>query len=158
TDEPARTPRSDERSDNDRRDTRSDEERSGSERSDGETRAPRFLAGDRVAARYRVTRLIASGGMGEVYEPEDLELGGRAALKTILAGGADPDHALERFKREIQLARKVTHPNVCRIFDLGVHPRAPKSPLSFLTMELLAGETLAARLARGRLTTDEARP
>src|SRR5581483_2385267 len=123
---------------------------------------PLFAAGERVAGRYRVTRRIAAGGMGEVYEAEDLDLGVRVALKTILAGGDASVHAVERFKREIQLARKVTHPNVCRIFDLGLHLRERASgqltPLNFLTMELLAGETLAARLERGPLSEAEARP
>jgi eukaryotic-like serine/threonine-protein kinase len=112
-----------------------------------------FGPGDFVGNRYRVVRFVARGGMGEVYEAEDLELRGRVALKTIHAAAADEPGAVERFKREIQLARRVTHPNVCRIFDVGYHELAPeRPPLAFLTMELLEGETLAARLRRaGRL-------
>ncbi len=84
--------------------------------------------------------------MGEVYEAEDAELRERIALKTIHPGVASEAGAVERFKREIHLARKVTHPNVCRIFDLGAHlPAAGAEPILFLTMELLEGETLAAR-------------
>ena len=78
-----------------------------------------FAPGDVVAGRFRIVRFIARGGMGEVYEAEDLELRGRVALKTSARDVAHDPRGLERFKREIQLARKVTHPNVCRIFDLG---------------------------------------
>lgn len=112
-----------------------------------------------LARRYRITRFIASGGMGEVYEAEDLHLGVRVALKTIRAEGWVDPGAGERFKREVLLARQVTHPNVCRIFDLGVHEEANRPPLTFLTMELLEGETLAERVARRqRLSVDEALP
>jgi tetratricopeptide (TPR) repeat protein/tRNA A-37 threonylcarbamoyl transferase component Bud32 len=98
--------------------------------------------------------------MGEVYEAEDLELRERVALKTVRPEIAQDERAIERFKREIHLARKVTHPNVCRIFDLGHH----QTPLggggiTFLTMELLAGETLSEQLRRtGRLSTADAFP
>src|SRR5207244_3909130 len=65
---------------------------------------------------------------------------------------------VERFKREIQLARRVTHPNVCRIFDLGFH-RGKEGDVTFLTMELLRGENLEDRLRRsGAIAVDEARP
>jgi len=73
-----------------------------------------------VGGRYEVVRFIAQGGMGEVYEALDRELGCRVALKRLLPAAARSRRAIERFKREIQLARRVTHPNVCRIFDLGV--------------------------------------
>jgi tetratricopeptide (TPR) repeat protein len=101
--------------------------------------------------------------MGEVYEAEDLELGENVALKTIRAEIVEDPHALERFKTEVHLARKVTHPSVCRIFDVFHHlagrdePRA--TDVTFLTMELLKGETLAERLARaGRIPQPEALP
>ncbi len=120
-----------------------------------------FAPDEVLAGRYRIVRFLAKGGMGEVYEAEDLELRERVALKTISAHVARQD-AIDRFKREIHLARKVTHPNVCRIFDLGQHTSAggaAHSSVFFLTMELLAGETLAARIRRqGRLSTDAALP
>ncbi len=121
--------------------------------------APR-AAGVVIAGRYEVIRLIATGGMGEVYEAQDRELGERVALKRIRGAAASDPGAIERFKREIQLARKVTHANVCRIHDLGVHRDGDGDgePEVFLSMELLAGETLAARIKRGKLTTGEARP
>ena len=126
---------------------------------------PVFVAGDLVAQRYRIVRFLAQGGMGEVYEAEDIELRQEVALKTVSAHiGGDPA-AIDRFKREIALARRVTHPNVCRIFDLGQHllPPLPDGqqlpPLTFLTMELLRGETLSQLLRRrGRLGVDEALP
>lgn len=83
--------------------------------------------------------------MGDVWEAEDLELGAVVALKTLRA--ARDERSLERFRREILLARKVTHPNVCRIFDLGRH-ESSSGPVAFLTMELLPGETLEERIRR----------
>ena len=119
------------------------------------TEAPlAFCAGDLVASRYRVVRFIARGGMGEVYEAEDGELGVRVALKTIAAERARHGEALDRFRREIRLARGITHPNVCRIFDVGFHDTR-----AFFTMELLEGETLAQHLRRrGRFSPEEALP
>jgi serine/threonine protein kinase len=82
------------------------------------------------------------GWNGEVYEAEDLDLRERVALKTVQPWIAEQPEAIERFKREIQLARKVTHPNVCRIFDLGHHDEEDLRT-DFMTMELLEGETLS---------------
>ena len=114
--------------------------------------SPRLSDDEVVGGRYRIVRYIARGGMGEVYEAEDLELGERVALKTIRAETKDRV-AEERFKREIQLSRKVTHPNVCRIFDVGYHIREDGERVVFLTMEMLLGETLIDRIRReGPLT------
>ncbi|HET8648064.1 MAG TPA: protein kinase [Vicinamibacteria bacterium] len=115
----------------------------------------RLAEGDVLGGRFRVTRLLGEGGMGQVYEAEDLELGERVALKTIRAEIAGDARAMERFKREVHLARRVTHPNVCRLFDLGRH-QGKGEDITFLTMELLAGETLADRLRRGPLGAEEA--
>jgi tetratricopeptide (TPR) repeat protein/TolB-like protein/tRNA A-37 threonylcarbamoyl transferase component Bud32 len=126
----------------------------------GQASCPNFGIGELIAGRYKILRLIGEGGMGEVYEAEDLLLRERVALKTIRQASARDEKVVERFKREIQLARKVTHPNVCRIFDVGLHrPPAGKVDIAFLTMELLVGETLAARIQRaGRMSTSEALP
>ena len=97
-----------------------------------------------IADRYRIERFIAAGGMGEVYEAHDTALDQRIALKTIKPDVAQHGPAIERFLREIALARKVTHPNVCRIFELGYLDEADELP--FLTMELLHGEPLHAQL------------
>src|SRR5262245_23967861 len=107
-----------------------------------------------VAGRYRVESTIAAGGMGKLLRAEDLLVGGPVALKTVRAEVARDRTALERFRREIQLARKVTHTNVCRIFDVVQHGETP-----VLSMELLEGETLAQRLRReGRLAPAVALP
>ncbi|MDB4969246.1 MAG: serine/threonine protein kinase [Myxococcales bacterium] len=121
---------------------------------------PSLRVDRRVAGRYRIVRFLARGGMGEVYEAEDLELNVRIALKTLrtLTGseGSSESRAIERFKREVQLARKVTHPNVCRIFDLGVEGTGD-ARVVFLTMELIEGESLADRLEKGAMSAPEAR-
>jgi tetratricopeptide (TPR) repeat protein/tRNA A-37 threonylcarbamoyl transferase component Bud32/TolB-like protein len=117
-----------------------------------------FQPDEFVAKRYRVVRFIARGGMGEVYEVEDLELHARVALKTLRSELADDEALLDRFRREINLSRKVTHANVCRIFDLGFHP-SPRGRVTFLTMELLDGESLHRRIRRtGRMQPIEALP
>lgn len=118
--------------------------------------------GEVLANRFRVVRFIGRGGMGDVYEAEDLELGERVALKTVRSEIAHLDGAIDRFRREIQLARKVTHPNVCRIFDVFRHrPEASAGPgeITFFSMELLVGENLEQRLrGGGRMTPREALP
>lgn len=119
-------------------------------------RAPSFAEGQRVAERYRVERFLARGGMGEVYAVEDLELHERVALKTVQPRVAADPEALERLKRELRLARRVTHPNVCRLFDLGLHVGEGGQEVYFLTMELLEGQMLQALLRQGRLRPEQA--
>jgi serine/threonine-protein kinase len=90
--------------------------------------------------------------MGEVYEALDNELGSRVAIKTILPALARDPVVVERFRREVLLARRVTHPNVCRVFELY-----SSETLKFLTMEFLDGESLAQRLKRvGPMSPNEA--
>jgi hypothetical protein len=114
--------------------------------------------GKKLADRFQIVRFIAAGGMGDVYEAEDLQLGSRLALKTIRPEVVDGAHAIARFKREIQYAQRVTHPNVCRIHDFGSHQEGD-SEILFLTMELLQGETLAQHLrSRGHLNPPAALP
>src|SRR5258708_28455117 len=122
---------------------------------------PVFEAGQIVSERYRILRFINRGGMGEVYAADDLELHERVALKTLLPEIAGDARCISNFKREIQLSRKVTHPNVCKVFDLVLHTgNDPGSRIVyFLTMELLSGETLEARLRRdGPMSLEEALP
>src|SRR6202041_2222315 len=115
-----------------------------------------------LAGRFRIVRYIAGGGMGEVYEAEDQELRERVAIKTIRADILVQPNAMARFKREVYLARKVTHPNVCRIFDLFRHKPddgSVKEEIVFISMELLPGKTLAARMKDGaRMSMSEALP
>ncbi|WP_321478089.1 protein kinase [uncultured Paludibaculum sp.] len=111
-----------------------------------------FVPGEIVAGRFRIERFLAEGGMGEVYAASDLELGGEVALKTIRPLLATSDEILARFKQEIQLSRQVTHANVARVYDLFLHDvdlDGQRRPIVFLSMELLAGETLAERVRRG---------
>jgi serine/threonine protein kinase/Flp pilus assembly protein TadD len=111
-----------------------------------------------LAKRYEIVALLGSGGMGEVYEAQDQELGGRIALKVIHPQMSFDPAMLDRFRREVQLARQVTHPNVCRVFDIGHHQQQGRE-IIFLTMELVRGETLSARLKRaGKINTEEALP
>jgi hypothetical protein len=115
--------------------------------------------GDVLAERFTILRFVAAGGMGEVYEAQDQVLQAHVALKTILPElGADPE-MLERLRREVLLARKASHPNVCRVYDLYSTRTPDGEPLSFLTMDFLDGETLAHLLARqGRMSIEEALP
>jgi serine/threonine protein kinase/Tfp pilus assembly protein PilF len=119
-----------------------------------------FQKDEVVANRFRIDRFIGEGGMGEVYAAEDLDLGEKVALKTLRPTLSANDELLLQFKREIQMARKVTHNNVSRVFDLFWHQAADKSHgrmTAFLTMELLEGETLGEHIQRsGRMPEREA--
>ncbi len=111
---------------------------------------PQLRRGDRLAGRFVVVQFLARGGMGEVYEAADEHLQDKhCALKTLRAEiGADPV-VQQRFEREVLLAREVNHPNVCPTYDIF---RAEEAGGLFLTMKLLRGESLRARLKRpGRL-------
>jgi len=112
-----------------------------------------------VGQRYVIRQFIARGGMGEVYEAFDRELQERVALKTVTSTACDNRGAVRRLKAEVQLARRVSHPNVCRIYDFGTHAaQGALAPVSFLTMEFVDGETLGQRIrAGGALPVAEAR-
>ncbi len=112
----------------------------------------RFVPGRMIADRYRIVGLLGRGGMGEVYRADDLKLGQPVALKFLPQGlESDPDRR-ERFLSEVRTARQVTHPNVCRVYDIdevdGQH---------FLSMEYVDGEDLSSLLLRiGRLPEERA--
>ena len=111
-----------------------------------------FTPGTVLAERYRIIGLLGRGGMGEVYRADDLKLGQPVALK-FLPDRLSSDRALlERFFAEVRMARPVSHPNVCRVYDIGeVDGR------HFLSMEYVDGEDLASLLRRiGRLPPDKA--
>jgi len=112
----------------------------------------RFVPGTVLAGRYRVVGLLGRGGMGEVYRADDLKLEQAVALK-FLPHGLDEDGArLARFYREVRVARQVSHPAVCRVYDVG-----EAEGHLFLSMELVDGENLASLLRRiGRLPPDKA--
>jgi serine/threonine-protein kinase len=96
-----------------------------------------------VGARYELIALLGAGGMGNVYKARDRELDELVALKVLRPEIAGAPGAIERFRRELKLARRVTHPNVARVFDIG-----ELGPDKILTMELVVGESLAALLER----------
>jgi serine/threonine-protein kinase len=112
----------------------------------------RFLPGTILAGRYRMIGLLGRGGMGEVYRADDLTLGQPVALKFLPRDvEAQPDR-LERFLTEVRLSLHVTHPNVCRVHDIG-----QAEGRHFLSMEYVDGEDLASLLRRiGRLPEDKA--
>jgi serine/threonine protein kinase len=121
----------------------------------------RLSEGHVLAGRFKIIRFIASGGMGELYEAEDQELRERVALKTIRPEILVQPNAMARFKREVHLARQVTHPNVCRIFDLFRHNagHSAHDEMVFISMELLHGQTLARHLQdHGSMTCDQTLP
>jgi len=115
-----------------------------------------FEAGDVVSGRYEITRFIARGGMGEVYAAHDRMLGDEIALKVLLRAASAGAGALDRLRAEVQLARRVADPHVLRVFDLGSYQGPDGGEVLFLTMQLLPGETLRARIRRaGPLTATE---
>jgi len=106
----------------------------------------RFPAGTVLAGRYRILGLLGKGGMGEVYKAFDLILNQAVALKFLIPGNF-AEAALARFRNEVRIARQVSHPNVCRVYDVGM-----AEGLHFLSMEYIDGEDLDSLLRRiGRL-------
>jgi serine/threonine-protein kinase len=101
------------------------------------------LSGPLLANRYEILGLIGVGGMGSVYRARDRELEELVALKVLRKDLVSTPGILERFRREVKLARRVTHRNVARVFDIGEHQGD-----KFLTMELVDGESLGGLLAR----------
>lgn len=117
---------------------------------------PSLSLGDTLCNRFRVRAFIGAGGSGEVYEADDLHLGGeRLALKILKPRVFDTLAAWPQLAKEVQLARRVTHPNVCRVFDLAKHRDEEGSSFDLVTMELLEGTTLDQLIAAGeRLEVD----
>ncbi len=112
--------------------------------------APVFRPGDLVSGRFRIAKFQGRGGMGEVYEAYDERLRVRLALKTLRADTAmHGTDVVGRFQREILIAREVSHPNLCRVFDLVDHP-SDTGAVVCLTMEWIEGETLQTAIARNR--------
>ena len=96
--------------------------------------------GELFAGRYRIQNLLGRGATGTVWAAMDEAVGDQVALKLLVAG---PDDAAERFRREVRLARKVTHRNAARIFDLGA-----VDGVLYLTMEQIDGESLEELMSR----------
>lgn len=112
----------------------------------------RFPPGQVLANRYRIVELLGRGGMGEVYRADDLTLEQSIALKFIPLGEAANPAALTAMHSEVRTARQISHPNVCRVYDVDEAEGQP-----FITMEYIDGENLAALLKRiGRIAPDKA--
>ena len=109
-----------------------------------ETPVPEALSAPLFAGRYALGRLLGRGGMGTVYEARDTLVGDTVALKQLQLDQGPA--VLERFGREVRLARRISHPHVARMHDLGTHEGQ-----TFLTMELVLGEDLRSLLARERV-------
>ncbi|HEU5402369.1 MAG TPA: serine/threonine-protein kinase [Terriglobales bacterium] len=111
----------------------------------------RFLPGTLIAGRYRIIAVLGKGGMGEVYRADDLSLEQQVALK-FLPETATDEATLERFRNEVRIARRISHPNVCRVYDIGEAEHQ-----IFLSMEYIDGEDLGSLLRRiGRISGDKA--
>ena len=111
----------------------------------------RFPPGTLVNGRYRIVGLLGRGGMGEVYRATDLTLAQVVALKFLPETGVS-ERVLERFHAEVRIARQISHPNICRVYDIGEVDGQP-----FISMEYVDGEDLADLLQRiGRLPADKA--
>lgn len=101
-------------------------------------------------SHYRIIEKIGAGGMGEVYRAHDTDLKRDVALKVIPSSVASDEDRLARFRREAELLASLNHPHIAQIYGLAVSPNFPA-----LVMELVEGETLAERLARGPVSVDE---
>ena len=104
-----------------------------------------FTPGAVLAERYRIIGLLGRGGMGEVYRADDLKLGQPVALKFLPKRFAAEKDRLERFYAEVRIARQVSHPNVCRVYDVG-----EIDGQHYLSMEYVDGEDLASLLQAHR--------
>src|SRR5277367_6540621 len=99
---------------------------------------------------YQIESLLGAGGMGEVYRARDTRLDRTVAIKILTQGVADTPEVRQRFEREARAVSSLSHPHICVLYDVG-----NQDGIEYLVMEYLEGETLAARIAKGSLTTAE---
>src|ERR1039458_7165412 len=125
------------------------------------TAKPFFENGASVAGRFQIVKLLGRGGMGEVYEALDTVKKQAVALKLLRLGqpGVNPEMSERLLRKEVSLAQRVSHPNICRINDPYRHELAGGGTILLLSMELLRGRTLAEFCApRDPLAPSEALP
>lgn len=103
-----------------------------------------FEPGEVIATQFKIVRLLGRGGMGEIYEAEDLKLRRRLALKFLPEDLSRDPQVLERFQREARAASALDHPNICTVYEVGEHESRP-----FIAMQYLEGETLQQQI-RGK--------
>ena len=120
-------------------------------RASADDRPSLLVAGEVLASRFRIVRALGRGSMGVVYRAHDDELDVPVAVKVLTPEAARRPELVDRLRREIVLGRRVTHENVCRLYDMGTD-----GTRRFITMELVEGETLADRVARGPLSPRDA--
>ena len=101
-----------------------------------------FAVGATIAGRYRLDKLIGEGGMAMVFRARDLELEEDVALK-VFTLATTSETAVARFKQELKLSRQLQHPNIIRLYDIGLH-----AGHRYISMELLKGESLKQRMQR----------
>lgn len=121
-------------------------------RDDTDQLTEEFVPGNLLAGRYRIATLLGRGGMGAVYRADDLDLGQVVALKFLPRAYSQDARRLERFRAEVRNARQISHPSVCRVYDIH-----EADGLQFLTMEYIDGEDLSSLLRRiGHLPQNKA--
>ena len=111
---------------------------------------PVFAAGEVVAGRFKIVRLLGRGGMGEIYEAEDSKLRRRLALKFLPEDLSRDNQVIERFQREARAASSLDHPNICTVYEVGEHDGHP-----FIAMQYLEGETLQQQIHGKPLKTQK---
>src|SRR5215831_12021993 len=108
-----------------------------------------YASGTIVDSRFKIVRFLDRGGMGEVFEAEDLKLRRQVALKFLPSEMSGDPLMIERFAREARAASALDHPNICTIYETGEHDNRP-----FIAMQYLEGETLRDHIKDEPLSTD----